>query len=154
MNELEFSFGAAPWEAYLDTVSDSASAATLLALMEGQSEEDFEDLLLELEQRRILIDIADLPRPTGTGEAAVRLRLEEQLARQGLPVHKMESGDPLRLYLEELAATPAAGDADSTDKSVSWPRGGACAGICGKRRASDGSDPGGQPRPVAGGVRL
>ena len=35
MNDLEFSFGAAPWEDYLDTVTDTASAMTLLTLLES-----------------------------------------------------------------------------------------------------------------------
>ena len=110
MNELEFSFSSEPWEEYLDSVCDRASAVTLLTMMEGQSEEAFEDLLLELEQRRISLDLSDLPKPAGTGEAAVRLRQEQQLARQGLRADRLEPGDPLRLYLEELAMTPATGD--------------------------------------------
>ena len=112
MNDLEFSFAREPWEEYLDTVIDSASAVTLLTIMEGCSEEDFEDMLLELEQRRIALDLSDLPGPVGTGEAAVRLRQEQQLVKQGLPVRKLEEGDPLRLYLEELAMIPSFGDAD------------------------------------------
>lgn len=111
MNELEFSFEAAPWEDYLSHVRGTASAVALLTLMEGQSEEDFEDMLLEMEQRKILPDISDLPKPSGTGEAATRLRQEEQLAQQGLPVKALEANDPLRLYLEEVALTPAFGDA-------------------------------------------
>lgn len=110
MNELDFSFEAAPWEEYLHTVADSASAMTLLTLMEGESEEVFEDALAELEGRAIALNISDLPKPAGTGEAAVRLRHEAQLVQKGLNISDLESGDPLRLYLEEVAMTPAAGD--------------------------------------------
>lgn len=110
MNNLEFSFSSEPWEAYFDSIDNVASAVTLLTVLEGQSEEEFEDALLELEQRRIALDLSDLPKPGGTGEAAVRLRQELQLAKQGLPVHQLEAGDPLRLYLEELAMTPSFGD--------------------------------------------
>ena len=110
MNDLDFSFEAAPWEEYLDTVADSASAMTLLTLLEEQSEESFEDMLLELEERGIAIDLSDLPKPTGTGEAALRLRQEVQLVKKGLHAKDLESGDPLRLYLEEVAMTPAFGD--------------------------------------------
>lgn len=110
MNDLEFSFEAAPWEEYLDSVTDSASAMTLLTLMEGQSEEDFEDALTELEQRAVALDISDLPKPILTGEAAVRLRQEAQMAAKGLNISDLEANDPLRLYLEEVAMTPAFGD--------------------------------------------
>ena len=111
MNDLDFSFEAAPWEAYLDSLTDSASAMTLLTLLEAESEEAFEDALAELEARAIAIDLSDLPRPTGTGEAALRLRQEMQLVKKGLDSNDLEPGDPLRLYLEEIAMTPAFGDA-------------------------------------------
>ena len=110
MNELDFSFEAAPWEEYLDTVSDSASAMTLLTLLEGEDEETLEDALLELEGRHVILDISELPKPAGTGEAAARLRQEEQLVAKGLRITDLESTDPLRLYLEEIALTPAFGD--------------------------------------------
>lgn len=110
MNDLDFSFEAAPWEEYMDTVEDTASAMTLLTLLEGESEEAFEDALLELEERGILLDISELPKPAGTGEAAARLRQEEQLAAKGLKAKALEPNDPLRLYLEEVALTPACGD--------------------------------------------
>lgn len=110
MNDLEFSFEAAPWEEYLETVTDSASAMTLLTLLEGESEEDFEDALTELEQRAIALDVSGLPKPTLTGEAAVRLRREAQMAAKGLHASDLEANDPLRLYLEEVAMTPAFGD--------------------------------------------
>ncbi len=110
MNELDFSFEAAPWEEYLNTVEDSASAMTLLTLMEGEEEASFEDALMELESRAVALDISELPKPTGTGEAAARLRQEEQLVAKGLHPGDLETTDPLRLYLEEVAMTPAAGD--------------------------------------------
>ena len=110
MNELEFSFEAAPWEDYLHRAAGSASAMTLLTLMEGEDESAFEDALTELESRGIALDISDLPKPTGTGEAATRLRQEEQLVAKGMNPRDLEATDPLRLYLEEVAMTPAAGD--------------------------------------------
>ena len=110
MNDMDFSFEAAPWEEYLDTISDSASAMTLLTLLEGEDEETLEDVLLELEGRRVLLDISELPKPAGTGEAAMRLRQEEQLVAKGLRITDLEATDPLRLYLEEIALTPAFGD--------------------------------------------
>ena len=110
MNKLDFSFEAAPWEEYLNTVEDGASAMTLLTLMEGEDETSFEDALIELESKGIGLDISELPKPTGTGEAATRLRMEEQLVSKGLNPRDLEISDPLRLYLEEVAMTPAFGD--------------------------------------------
>ena len=112
MNDLDFSFEAAPWETYLDTLKDgdTVSAAALLTMMEGEDESTFEDALQELTAKGVLLDISDLPKGSYTGQAAIRLRQEQQLADRGLPFHELEPGDPLRLYLEEIAMTPAAGD--------------------------------------------
>ena len=110
MSNLDFSFEAAPWEEYLDAVTDTASAMTLLTLLEGEDEATVEDVLQELENRCVALDISELPKPSGTGEAAARLRQEEQLVQKGLRPSDLEETDPLRLYLEEVALTPAYGD--------------------------------------------
>ncbi len=110
MNELDFSFGPAAWEEFLDNAEDVISASQLLAVMEGESETDFEDALQILEDRGIALDITDLPKQAAGGEAALRLRREAELLAKGLDVKVLEESDPLRLYLEELAMTPAFGD--------------------------------------------
>jgi RNA polymerase primary sigma factor len=112
MIDLNFEFEDAPWLGAIRAMNpgDTLSAARFLTWMEGESEEAVEDALLELEQGRILLDVSDLPGFTG-GEAAVRLRREEQLVRQGILHSALEENDPLRLYLEELAAIPVCGDA-------------------------------------------
>lgn len=110
MNNLEFEFEAAAWEALLDAAREQVSAIELLTALEGESEEEFEDCMLALENRGLTLDISDLPRPAYTGEAATRLRQEEQLVASGFDYRSLESGDPLRLYLEEVAMTPAFGD--------------------------------------------
>lgn len=110
MNDLVFSFEESPWEKYLDTAADNVSAVTLLTLLEGEEEAVFEEALQELEDRGIGLDISGLPKPAGLGEAATRLRQEEQLAMKGLDPRELEPNDPLRLYLEEVALTPAFGD--------------------------------------------
>lgn len=58
----------------------------------------------------MILDISGLPKLGGTGEAALRLRREAQLAKKGLQPSDLDETDPLRLYLEEIAATPACGD--------------------------------------------
>ncbi len=112
MMELGFSFEVLPWEEYLDQLprGGTASAATLLTLTQDQDGDVLEEALQALEERDIALDLSDLPKPGFTGEAAPRLRQEEQLAAKGLPVDQLQQGDPLRLYLEELALTPAFGD--------------------------------------------
>lgn len=112
MTELEFSFGDRPWEEYIDAFApgEKASAATLIAMLEGEAEATLEDALEYLEESGVFLDISDLPRIGSVGEAALRLRREEQLVASGLDYQKLEESDPLRLYLEEVAMTPAAGD--------------------------------------------
>lgn len=105
MNELDFSFGDSPWEAFLLTkqMGDTVSAAQMLTLLEGEEEDAVEDALAALERACMVLDVSDLPRSNG-GEAAVRLRQEQSLAEKGLNPESLEPGDPLRLYLEEVAA--------------------------------------------------
>lgn len=111
MNDLEFTFEETPWESVSLQSGGKLSAAHFLTLMEGETEEALEQALLELEERDILLDISDLPKAAGTGEAAVRLRREEQLVQQPHFWTALDENDPLRLYLEELAAMPVCGDA-------------------------------------------
>ena len=109
---LDFSFEASPWESWLRTkqAGDVVSAADLLTLLEGEEEQFVEDALADLEVGCMVLDISGLPKAPGTGEAAVRLRQEQQLVKKGLRYQELEPGDPLRLYLEEVADMPAAGD--------------------------------------------
>ena len=113
MNDLEFSFEQSPWDALLDTLrpGDAVDAVNFLTMMEGESEETVEEAFLDMETAAMVLDISNLPKPVGTGEAALRLRQEEQLVRKGLPVRELDESAPLRLYLEEVAMTPAFGDA-------------------------------------------
>ena len=112
MNDLEFSFGPSPWETWLRTkqMGDTVSAAQLLTLLEEENEQAAEDALQELEMACMKLNISDLPKNSGSGETAVRLRQETQLVQQGLNPGVLEENDPLRLYLEEVAAMPAFGD--------------------------------------------
>ena len=90
----------------------SLSSVRFLTVMEGEDEAAVEDALLDLEQMGVALDISDLPKAAGTGEAAVRLRREEQLVKSGVLLSALEENDPLRLYLEELASIPVCGDAE------------------------------------------
>ena len=92
------------------TFGQTLSGAELLARTDDLSDEALEEIFEYLDEDGITIDLSDLPRNFGSGEEARRLREEEQLAREGRLLTALEENDPLRLYLEELAGVPAAGD--------------------------------------------
>ena len=112
MNDLDFSFEQSPWEAFLMTkqMGDTISAAQMLALLEEEGDQAVEDALQDLETACMDLDISDLPRMGAYGEGAVRLRQELQFVKQGMPLDTLSESDPLRLYLEEIAAIPACAD--------------------------------------------
>ena len=112
MNDLEFSFEPSPWERWLrgKQMGDAVSAAQLLTLLEAEHDEAVEDALQEIEMACMVLDISDLPCNVVSGEAALRLRQEMQMAKKGLNSADLEENDPLRVYLEEVAAMPAFGD--------------------------------------------
>ena len=99
-------------EDYLASVPDGGTvkAQALLTALAGAGEDAWEQVLTDLDLRRITLDISCLPVQELEGEAALRLRREQTLAQQGDLLTALEETDPLRLYLEELAAIPAAGD--------------------------------------------
>lgn len=112
MNDLEFSFEPDPWEVFRMSLAmgDTVSASQLLTLLEGEDGQALEDALQELETACVKLDISDLPKNGGTGDTALRLKQEVQLVREGLNPKALEPNDPLRLYLEEVAAVPVCGD--------------------------------------------
>jgi len=112
MMDLDFSFEPTAWEAFIRTkqCGDTVTAGNLLALLEGEDEQFVEDAFLDLEQGCIELSVADLPKVYGSSEAALRLRREEALVKTGLKPESFEEGDPLRLYLEEVAMLPAWGE--------------------------------------------
>ena len=112
MNELDFSFGDSPWEQLLSSrhPGESVSAAHLLALLEEEEEQAVEDAFQDLESMEIGLDVSDLPRVKAAGEATARLLWEMELSKDGITPDQWEPDDPLRMYLEELAATPVYGE--------------------------------------------
>ena len=90
----------------------SLSGAELLTRTDSRSDEELEELFEYLAENAVTIDLGDLPRNLGSGEAARRLREEEQLVRDGKLLTGLEENDPLRLYLQELASIPVCGDAE------------------------------------------
>ncbi len=112
MTELDFSFEETDWGRLFGCIpgDGSLSAARFLTLLEGQSEEQVEDALQYLETSGIRLDISDLPKTSANGQAALRLRREEELVQTGSLLEKLEENDPLRLYLQEVAGLPNPAD--------------------------------------------
>lgn len=123
MTDLDITFGEQPWELLLKSIpaGGSISAVELLTALEGASEDALQEALDALNERHILLDISDLPKPPGEDSVAQRLRMEQQLATQEDMRTELDANDPLRLYLEELAGIPAAEDPEILCLSIEEP---------------------------------
>ena len=110
MIDMDISFGDSPWEAWMDRKKhgDSLSAAQLLTFLEEETEEGVEDAFAALEDRGLKLDITTLPSRQFVGQAALRLRQEEQMAKENMALQDLGPNDPLRLYLEEIGSLPPA----------------------------------------------
>ncbi len=110
MIDMDISFGDSPWEAWMDRkrYGDSLSAAQLLTFLEEETEEGVEDAFAALEDRGLKLDVTTLPSRQFVGQAALRLRQEEQIAKENMALQDLGPNDPLRLYLEEIASLPPA----------------------------------------------
>lgn len=110
MIDMDISFGASPWEAWMDRKKhgDSLSAAQLLTFLEEETEEGVEEAFAALEDRGLKLDVTTLPSRQFVGQAALRLRQEEQMAKENMALKDLGSNDPLRLYLEEITSLPPA----------------------------------------------
>lgn len=112
MTDLDISFEEPAWAQALRQIpkGSSISALRFLTLVEEQSEDAVEEALLYLESEQIALDISGLPKISGAGQTALRLRREEELVKAGSLSQSLEENDPLRLYLEEVKALPVPTD--------------------------------------------
>ncbi len=108
----DFLFEQSPWESYLLSCKNGAtiSAWNLLSLLENEDDDGVEDAFSIINQRELLLDLSGLPQMESGGQTALRLRQEAQWVHAGLPLEEMDTTDPLRLYLQEISATPAFGE--------------------------------------------
>lgn len=106
---LDISFQSAPWEALLQqlTPGEKIDALQLLVLTEDDSLEDAFD---EMEEKGIGLDISGIEKFPVSDETALRLRREKELVDNHTLMTALSETDPLRVYLEELAGIPVAGD--------------------------------------------
>ena len=111
---MEFTFESSPWEQALENLhaGDEMNMLSLMSLLEEEDEEIVQEALDALAQKGVALSIRDLPNLPVGGNMALRLREEAQLVESGKLLTGLPENDPLRLYLEELAATPAAGDVE------------------------------------------
>lgn len=86
------------------------SAARLLQFLELSDDLAVEEAFDFLRQNRIALNISDLPPLSLSGSSALRLKQEAQFSNLDKITVGLDENDPLRLYLQELAATPAFGD--------------------------------------------
>ena len=112
MIDLDFSFEESPWESYVRGLQEDEviDGEYILALLEGETEDAFEEALQWIEDSNHWLDIANLPQVSYSGENGLRLREELEFTQKGMNLCDLEETDPLRLYLEELAAIPVCGD--------------------------------------------
>ena len=121
MNELEFTFETSPMDAFMDTVQpgQTVSGMHLLTAGEAESEDALEAALEQLEQMGVAVDLQGLQIPAAGAQSTERLQLEEKLVKTGFALDMLDTTDPLRLYLEELAAIPVCGDIRLLAEAVS-----------------------------------
>ena len=108
----DFVFEQAPWEAYLRSCKNGRviSGWNLISMLEDEEDDAVEDAFSILTVKKLQLDLSGLPQMSAGSNTAQRLQQEREYVTGGLKTALMEETDPLRLYLEEIAAAPACGD--------------------------------------------
>ena len=109
---MDFQFEQSPWEAYLTACQKGASVSawSFINMLEGEDDEAVEDAFQIIGEKQLVLDFSSFPKTIPSGQAALRLKQEKEYVQNGLRISDLEENDPLRLYLEEIAAIPAFGD--------------------------------------------
>lgn len=116
---IEFTFEDTAWEQELQALEDGAvfSAARLLTLLEDESDDALEDAFALVQNKNVQMDLQSLP-VNAQGQAAARLRQEQQMVVCGDLLSGLEQTDPLRMYLQEIANLPTNADVQSLSKKL------------------------------------
>lgn len=85
-------------------------ASALLRYLEMSDDIAVEEAMDILREKRITLDISDLPPAALSGSSALRLKQEAQFTSFEKITAGLDENDPLCLYLQEIADTPAFGD--------------------------------------------
>lgn len=117
---MEFTFEDTAWERELQALEEGAvfSAVRLLTLLEDESDDALEDAFALLQSENIQLDLQSLPAVAVQGQAAARLRQEQQMVAGGDLLSGLEQTDPLRVYLQEIANLPKAADVQSLSQKL------------------------------------
>ena len=109
---MEFTFEQSLWEEALEQLQpgEAIDAVRFLTLIESEDEIGAEEAFQALDEGRITLDISGLPMDAGSGDMAVRLKQEKELAQQEDLLAGLSDTDPLYMYLQELSGIPACGD--------------------------------------------
>ena len=105
---IDVCFEESPWQTALDGIRPGGvmRAMSFLSLVEGEDEDTILEAFEALNEKKVRLDIEDLPMDAGSGQQAVRLKMEQELAQSGNLTEGLGENDTLRLYIEELAGTP------------------------------------------------
>ena len=116
---MEFTFEDTAWERELQALEECAvfSAARLLTLLEDESEDALEDAFALLKSKNVQLDLKSLP-VNVQGQAATRLRQEQQMVSSGDLMSGLEQTDPLRMYLQEIANLQTDADMQSLTQKL------------------------------------
>lgn len=107
---LDVEFEQCPLDGYIETLAPGTTVSAAQLLTQCGDEEELEFVFERLEEMGISIDLAQLPAYADYSSSAQRLALEKQFDDPTQIPESLPQNDPLRLYLEELAARPAFGD--------------------------------------------
>lgn len=88
----------------------SIPAVRLLELTALLDEIAVEEALNTMQLYQVALDVSDIPPLECSGSSALRLKQEAQAGTLETMTKGLDDNDPLVLYLQELAQTPAAGD--------------------------------------------
>lgn len=105
--QTDFILDVEPWRQEIQSLKpgDTLSGARLLALLEGEPEDSVDEAFAFLDAGEISLTVADLPRLGNVGEAALRLRREEELSQKPGFWKSLDETDTLRLFMEEITDT-------------------------------------------------
>ena len=110
MTELDITFDDGKVEALLQTIDGVLTVPQLLTVLEGESQEFLEGMLLQINQKQMTLTLGDLSSVPVDADSMLRMKLECDLVAQNVLPHGLPETDPLRLYMEELAGIPVCGD--------------------------------------------
>ncbi len=108
--DLEFTFDISPLTEFAEGLQTAEvfPAEQFLTLAAREDRETVEQALFICQEKGAMADVSRIS--VVSGQAQERLLLEQNLAKQADMTAGLDENDSLRLYLQELAAIPVAGD--------------------------------------------